>query len=62
MIFDVPRMERKHIERIHDADHLHATEGTECVTREAQANRRRAIGRWPALTECENVFRSRGAP
>src|SRR6266478_9180746 len=39
MIFDILRIQRKHIELLHEADHLRATEVTERVAGYAQTNR-----------------------
>jgi hypothetical protein len=46
MIFDVLRVQREHIELLHEADHLRAAEVTKRVTGQAQSNRRCFLARW----------------
>src|SRR6266478_10149916 len=58
MIFDVLRIQREHIQLLHEADHLRAMEVTERVAGHAQMNRRCFISGWPLLDQCEDVARS----
>jgi hypothetical protein len=46
MIFDVLRVQREHIELLHEADHLRAAEVTKRVTGQAQSNRQCFLARW----------------
>src|SRR5438552_16577664 len=50
MIFDVLRVQREHIELLHEADHLRTSEVTKRVAGQAQTNRRCFPRGWPFLS------------
>src|SRR6266403_4883609 len=61
MVFDVLRVQREHVELLHETDHLRATEVAEGVTGKAQTNRRCIASRWRFVSHrsrCEEISRS----
>src|ERR1700674_2772808 len=58
MIFHLLRIQRRHIELLHEADHLRPTEVLERVAGQAQSNRRCFVSGWAFLSQCEDVARS----
>src|SRR5258706_13254698 len=58
MIVDVLRVQRKHIELLHETDHLRSSEVTKRVTGQAQSNRQCFPRGGPFLSLCYDVARS----
>src|SRR3984957_14035683 len=62
MIFDVLRVQLRHIELLQEADHLRSSEITERVAREAQTQTRHVVCGWLPLRQgCETPRRSKRA-
>src|SRR5882672_5482076 len=58
MIFDVLRIQGEHVELLHEADHLRATEIAESIAGQTQTEGRCLVSRRRFMSHCKNVARS----